>query len=310
MTLRVSVVVSNYNYRRYLGEALDAALSQTRPPDELIVVDDGSSDDSLAFLAAAYGQCVQLRVISQANGGQLRALIAGTRAATGALLFYLDADDVWEPDYLARVIAEYERDPELDFVYVNLRLFGQREGLWLAQNRDHDHGLTVLETRYGRHWIGAPTSALSMRRHVALRALDVPETLHDDWRGNADDVLIYGSSIAGARKRYLAQPLVRYRAHGSNLWLGDSSHSLVRQTRRDFAVRRLLAHFGRLYGVDQETLPLIKREFQTKPRPTRAELRIARQLSGQAPDGWGKRFERWFALWRVFHRARRRLPRD
>jgi len=303
MSQRISVVVSSYNYAAYICEAVAAALQQTRPPDEIIIVDDGSTDDTLARLQAAYGEHPAVRILSRENGGQLRAMITGTAASSGDVLCYLDADDVWEPAYLQRLAALYEADRDLDFVYCNLRYFGQREGLWNPRNADHDHGLTVLEARFGRRWIGAPTSALSMRRATALRALDVPAHFQDDWRTRADDVLIFGASIGGARKQYIAEPLVRYRAHGRNHWLAQADW-LIGGLRHEFRVHRLLAHFGRLNGIDNDALRLIKLEFRSKPRPTYAELRIAQQLSWAAPEPFGKRFERYFALWKLYWRQR------
>jgi glycosyltransferase involved in cell wall biosynthesis len=306
MSLRISVVVSSYNYAAYICEAVAAALQQTRPPDEIIIVDDGSTDDTLPRLQAAFGGQATVRILSRENGGQLRAMIAGTAASSGDIVCYLDADDVWEPAYLQRLAALYEADHDLDFIYCNLRYFGQREGLWNPSNEDHDHGLTVLEARFGRRWIGAPTSALSMRRAIALRALDVPAHFQDDWRTRADDVLIFGSSIGGARKFYVAEPLVRYRAHGQNSWLNEAVQPPATIFRRELAVLRLLDHHATTHGISRDALMLIKLEFRSKPWPTYAELRIAQQLSWAAPEPFGKRLERYFALWKLYWRRRSR----
>ncbi|HEX3110532.1 MAG TPA: glycosyltransferase family A protein, partial [Thermoanaerobaculia bacterium] len=90
----VSVVIPSYNYARYLGEAIDSALGQTLPPLEVIVVDDGSTDDTPAVLAA-YGD--RIRVLRQKNAGVAVARNSGIAAARGECVAFLDADDVWLP---------------------------------------------------------------------------------------------------------------------------------------------------------------------------------------------------------------------
>jgi len=303
MSLRVSVVITNHNYAGLVGDAIAGVRAQTRPVDELIIVDDGSVDDSLACLRPLCEGRVDTRLIVQANGGQLAAMIAGTRAASGDLVCYLDADDIWEPHYVATLVDHYQRSRDVGFIFTNLRYFGDRDGLWSPRQRDHDHGITVLETAYGHRWIGAPTSALSMRREVALRALEVPAALLPDWRTGGDDVLIYGASLAAAGKRFLAEPLVRYRMHDRN----DSATRLYSATRRlqhDWAVRRLLAWYRQVHGIDRESLDQVKHEFCSKPAPTADEFRLALRLVRQAPQGFGHRLERMLSIWRHYRRTR------
>lgn len=90
----VSVVVPTYNYGRYVGEAIDSALAQTVPPLEVIVVDDGSTDDTPTRLAV-YGD--RIRVIRQANQGLSAARNTGIRAARGEWVALLDSDDAFHP---------------------------------------------------------------------------------------------------------------------------------------------------------------------------------------------------------------------
>lgn len=98
----VSVIVPCYNGARYLRETLASALGQTRAPLEVLVVDDGSTDDS-AGVAEAFG--LPVRVIRQANGGESTARNRGIDEARGDWLAFLDADDVWEPHKLERQLA-------------------------------------------------------------------------------------------------------------------------------------------------------------------------------------------------------------
>jgi len=96
-----SVIITNYNYRDYVGEAIDSVLAQTRAVAQVIVMDDGSTDGSAAWLAEHYGndERVTLRCVS--NGGQLSAFVRGMDGVTGDIVCFLDADDRWDKDYVA-----------------------------------------------------------------------------------------------------------------------------------------------------------------------------------------------------------------
>lgn len=97
----ISVVIPCYNAAAFVGGTIRCALTQTRPPLEVIVVDDGSTDNSAAA-AGAFGAPV--RVIRQANGGAAEARNTGIRNATGDWIAFLDADDTWTPDRLEHLV--------------------------------------------------------------------------------------------------------------------------------------------------------------------------------------------------------------
>jgi glycosyltransferase involved in cell wall biosynthesis len=105
MSLTVSVVIPAYNAAAYLRDALDSALAQTRPPDEIIVVDDGSTDDT-AEMVARYGD--RIRYIRQINRGVAAARNRGISEARGHWIAFLDADDLWYPPKLERQCALIE----------------------------------------------------------------------------------------------------------------------------------------------------------------------------------------------------------
>jgi glycosyltransferase involved in cell wall biosynthesis len=96
----ISIVIDNYNYGRYLGEAIDSALNQTYPNVEVVVVDDGSIDTSRAVIAS-YGD--RIIAILKENGGQTSALNAGFAASTGEWICLLDSDDLFNPNKLQRI---------------------------------------------------------------------------------------------------------------------------------------------------------------------------------------------------------------
>src|ERR1019366_560992 len=96
----VSILINNYNYGRFLRDAIDSALSQTYPNTEVIVVDDGSSDDSRDIIAT-YGE--RIIPILKHNGGQASAFNAGFAASNGLWIHLLDSDDIFLPNKTGRV---------------------------------------------------------------------------------------------------------------------------------------------------------------------------------------------------------------
>src|SRR5437764_4532232 len=93
-TRQVSIIISSYNYARFLGAAIDSALAQTYPHCEVIVVDDGSTDESRDILAS-YG--TRIVPVFKENGGQASSMNAGVRASKGDVLIFLDSDDLLFP---------------------------------------------------------------------------------------------------------------------------------------------------------------------------------------------------------------------
>ena len=101
----VSCIVPVYNGERYLREALDSILAQTYRPLEIIVADDGSADGT-AGVVATFGD--QVRYVRQHNQGPSSARNLGIRVPTGDFIAFLDADDLWHPEKLARQIARFQ----------------------------------------------------------------------------------------------------------------------------------------------------------------------------------------------------------
>ena len=112
----VSVVMANYNYGRYLAAAVQSVLAQTLRDLELIVVDDGSTDDSLHVLEP-FRRDPRLRVVCVEHLGQPRAKNAGIAEATAPYIAFLDADDIWHPEKLKLQLPLFEGRPKVGVVY-------------------------------------------------------------------------------------------------------------------------------------------------------------------------------------------------
>jgi glycosyltransferase involved in cell wall biosynthesis len=303
----VSVLVSSFNYADFVAEAIDSALAQSEPPREVIIVDDGSTDGSPELLRARYGDDPRVRLIEQPNGGQLQAWMTGFAAASGDIVALLDSDDLWEPGYLRRIVDEYARRPGVEFVYCNMRLFGDRVGTMFPDGPDRDLGLSILLGAYFHRFQGAATSALTLRRELMARLLALPPERACDWMSRPDDCLVYGSDILGAHKVYLSEPMVLHREHGSNA-LKAFGRSPLKVYRHVIGSERMLEFYRRQAGVSRRWLRMAKAEFRTKPAPTWQEFRIYTWLLFQAPMPLRKRFEHWFGMLAHLLRPRRARP--
>lgn len=119
--ITITAVVASYNSAPFINKTLDAVLNQTRAPDAVIVVDDGSSDNTLAVLNA-YGD--RISVIQIPNGGPEVAKKTGIEAATTSFVSLCDHDDLWLPEHLARLAALMARYPDADFAFSNYEEVG------------------------------------------------------------------------------------------------------------------------------------------------------------------------------------------
>ncbi len=195
---KVSVIIPVYNSARYLGEAIESVLAQTRPPDEVMVVDDGSTDDS-----AGVAQRYPVRLLRQANAGASVARNHGVEAASGSLLAFLDADDLWLPGKLAWQVEALRAEPELDAVLGHIQQFRSPDvqaaaedtaPFWAAQAGPHPDTLLVRRAAFER--IGPFDPAWRVAQWV-------------EWFMRAEAL--------GWRARMLTQVLARRRIHDQNM---------------------------------------------------------------------------------------------
>lgn len=120
-TARISVVIPAYNAAPYLAATLNSVFEQTLRPAEVIVVDDGSTDDTVAIARG-----FDVRVISLSNRRAAAARNAGTYAASGEYIAYMDADDLWLPDKLAVQVSALESQTGAAFSFTDYRAFDER----------------------------------------------------------------------------------------------------------------------------------------------------------------------------------------
>lgn len=121
----VSVIIPTYNYGRFIEGAIKSALAQTVSPVEVIVVDDGSTDNT-ASIVAKFGD--RVRYILQQNDGVCAARNRGVEESSGELIAFLDADDTWESTKLQKQVARFADDQEIGLVHCGMREFDSKTG--------------------------------------------------------------------------------------------------------------------------------------------------------------------------------------
>lgn len=178
-----SVLINNYNYGRFVERAIDSALSQEASNVEIIVVDDGSSDQSRSVLD---GYDKRVTVLFQENQGQAAAINAAVKLSSGDILCFLDADDWWAPGKLSATAAAFHSNPQASLVYHRLQPT-QTDGSPAFKPIPRTLCSGNLSPRLARSagwWPFPMTSAIAVRRSAWDAAGDIPEQFRmsaDAW---------------------------------------------------------------------------------------------------------------------------------
>ena len=196
----ISCIVPVFNGERYLTEAIESILTQTAPPLEIIVVDDGSTDRTVE-LARSFGDAV--RLVRQEHRGVSAARNHGVRVAHGELLAFLDADDLYLPRKLAQQRARFVARPELELSAAHTENFWSSE---LPEDaRDHDPKMTAPWPRHISTWV--MRSRLFERIGTFDEAMPLSQDV--DWHLRAES--------AGVVSETLPDILTRRRLHLGNV---------------------------------------------------------------------------------------------
>jgi len=257
---KVSVIIPTYNYGHFLGEAIRSVLGQTLQDWELIVVDDGSTDNTREVVAAFADP--RIHYIHQQNRGNPAARNAALRVVSGEYVAFLDADDVWFPEKLEKQVAKLDRlPPTVGLVYSDVYLFNNEDGTIIRsflQGRRPPQGRILRELLGPDGWFISDTGSL-IRREVFQRVGLYDESLwwYEDWE-------MWVRIAAAYEVAALDEPLARCRRHSANLSKAPegmyrhgeaarrkvmAGYPLSRQERR--ALEHNRAHHEYLYGMDQ-----------------------------------------------------------
>jgi glycosyltransferase involved in cell wall biosynthesis len=304
---KVSVVLPTYNSARFLGTAIQSVLDQTFQDWELIVVDDGSDDNTRDVLAAFRDP--RIRYFYQENRGAPAALNAGLRLARGAYVAFLGGDDRWMAEKLALQVAQLDGlPPQVALVYADLRLVNLEDNAILGRfldGREPPRGRVLSELVRTEGSFIHPCASL-IRREVFDKVGLFDETLrtHEDW-----DLWIRIASVYEVEA--LDIPLAVYGRHPSQLtkdiWqmYSDGVEAKLRVLRSNTlppadrrALRHYLAHHHYGYGIKALNLGRRKEAWEAllkslRLRPGERKTYIHLGLPLLSP-----RLYRWFSILR------------
>lgn len=219
----ISIVINNFNYARYLTDAIDSALEQSHPSVEIIVVDDGSTDSSRSVIAS-YGR--RVKGILKANGGQASCFNVGIRAAKGEVVLFLDADDRLRPMAAARIAEGWKREYAMGYYMLDCISDSgtPTNGHFPLPSAGWDEGQDAWQRILERGSVMFPPTSGNFFSAWALRKIaSVPEA---EYRIRADVYLHHTVPFEGPVLA-LREALGEYRIHGNNSWYGPRKEGLA-----------------------------------------------------------------------------------
>jgi glycosyltransferase involved in cell wall biosynthesis len=228
----VSIVINNYNYARFLREAIDSALAQTHPHCEVIVVDDGSTDDSWAVIEEYAGRIIPVR---KANGGQASAFNAGFAHCGGEIVIFLDADDRLLPSAAHAAVKRLEDSAvvRVHWPLCEIDETGRPTGRLYPPHPLAEGDLSATVLANGPiSYVNAPTSGNAWRRSFLEQVLPV----RDCGDKHGGDAYLFTLSPFFGLLGKIDTPQSCYRVHAGNY----SGHTILSKVRRD--VRRYDHH--------------------------------------------------------------------
>ena len=275
---RVSVIIPTYNCAQYIGVAVESVLAQTFADYELIVVDDGSTDETGDVLKQYEGR---LTLIRQENQERSAARNTGIRASAGQYIAFLDSDDIWQPDKLERQVAILDQHPEVVLTYCQAS-YVDTEGRpirFVGESASGESGTEVVVSDLSRdlllgNVISGGCSTPIVRREALDEVGFFDETLcyPEDW-----DLWVRLSKKGPFA--YVPRPLARYRVYGWHKVLTiEASERLVAQHLE--VIERGLA--GSHSVTDEQARLRAQAVATVYMRAALANLQLGRPLPGRA----------------------------
>lgn len=256
----VSVVVTNYNYSRFIKGAVESVLNQTYQNFEIVVCDDGSTDESPKILKKLSSSDGRIKTIFKENGGHASALNAALEQAKGDIVTFLDADDEWYSNRLKAVVDTFFAEPEVGVVVHHLRVEEETGKCILPfYPRELDKGWLLPKALRGEQINLPPSSAIALHKTVCELIFPLPSS----FRSWADRLLVERASFI-SRVAAINTVLGIYRQHRSNLtgYAGPSSPEIAQH--HLLLLRNLLldheAFISRFYSKEKLDTSYLGRE--------------------------------------------------
>ncbi len=217
----VSVILCNYNYDRFVAEAVESVLEQTYKNFELIIVDDGSTDNSKNVISAYNDQ--RIKAVFKENGGQASAFNAGMKLAKGDFIAFLDSDDKWRKNKIEKVVQTYAKG-DFSVVQHNLEIIDGNSQFVGRVHPGMEPGIRNVLKAYlseNRTNFFSSTSGIVCRMTDLMKIFPLDE---ENWKICADIALTRPLPAFGDICT-LSENLGYYRIHDSNLWMNTESQS-------------------------------------------------------------------------------------
>jgi glycosyltransferase involved in cell wall biosynthesis len=243
-----TIIITSYNYGRYLNETIESALNQTYSNTEVIVVDDGSTDNSREIIATYGNKVIQ---ILKENAGQASSFNIGFSRSKGQVIFFLDSDDKLLPQTVENAVVHFQ-DPEINKVHWPLWLIdedGNKTGEIIPEKQLPEGDFRENFINYGPDYdVVVPTSGNAWRRSFLDNVLPMPEK---EFTISPDLYLFTLSPIYGSMTR-LPDPQGSYRGHSSNNGWGRALDDVKLEKdmiRKDFCYLKLSEHLKNM-GIE------------------------------------------------------------
>ena len=221
---KVSVIIPNYNYAQFVGEAIESVLNQTYKDIEIVVVNNGSTDNSMDVLTK-YSK--KIRLINQENLGQSGARKSGLEMATGNFIAFLDADDKWAPEKIEKQILLFT--PKVELVYCGINLFSENAQTVIATE------IPTFKGSCSDAFIEYPGVSIVLSGEstsIFTRSLLEKVGGFDPELNSAAGWDFFRRCSKFSEFDFVPEPLVNYRLHSSNM--SNSSKNTIMDIRRAY----------------------------------------------------------------------------
>ena len=246
-SLKVSVVICNYNYAHYILDAIGSVRDQEHPVHEIIVVDDGSTDDSVQKVKQG---AADVTLISKPNGGQITAYNAGFEQVTGDIVVFLDSDDRLKRDALARIAQAFSDERVMRVQYMLRLIDNHGRPTEVVIPSMLSSGDKAGQVHQGVLFLASPGSGNAYRVSALRRLMPLPETTEE--KHGADFFTGYGSALLGLVCA-IPSDLAEYRVHNQidseNLCFGNAKIGMTEAEMLQSRYRRFKRWIGERLNV-------------------------------------------------------------